>query len=107
MKLCHQASQCCSGRATQSEFQKALFDDQSLISQSYSCNWYGVNRVADAISCPSHEKFATKALEPYMVDGVEKGSFKSQDNLSFLRVDGAGHMVMYCRKFYTSVFSVV
>jgi carboxypeptidase C (cathepsin A) len=64
-----------------------------------------VNRVADAISYASHAEFAAKPLEPYMVEGVEKGSFKSQDNLSFLRVYGAGHMVMYYRKFSAEVFS--
>jgi carboxypeptidase C (cathepsin A) len=90
-----------------SEFQKSLFLDQALTSQSYICNWYGVNRVANAISYFGHDAFAAKSLEPYMVDGVEKGSFKSQDNLSFLRVYGAGHMVMYYRKFCAELFSVV
>jgi hypothetical protein len=50
------------------------------------------------VSFPGHDAFAGKALEPYTVNGVEKGTFKTQDNFSFLRVFEAGHMVMYYRK---------
>lgn len=59
------------------------------------CNWFGVYDVANAIKYPGQTAFASKALTPYKVNGKEGGSFKTQDNLSFMRVYGAGHEVMY------------
>ncbi|KAH7084019.1 putative carboxypeptidase S1 [Paraphoma chrysanthemicola] len=64
----------------------------------YICNWYGVFDVANQIEYPGRSAFSTKPLEPYTVGGVARGSFKTQDNLSFLRVYEAGHMVMYYRQ---------
>jgi carboxypeptidase C (cathepsin A) len=57
-----------------------------------------VQNVANAVPFRGHDAFAGKALEPYTVNGVEKGMFKTQDNFSFLRVYEAGHMVMFSRK---------
>ncbi|KAF1994320.1 putative carboxypeptidase S1 [Amniculicola lignicola CBS 123094] len=59
------------------------------------CNWVGVADVADAISYPGQAAFTAKALAPYKVNGVEGGTFKTQGNLSFLKVYEAGHEVMY------------
>ena len=69
-----------------------------LTEQSYICNWYGVYDVSNAIAYPGHSAFSAKSLEPYKANGKEMGSFKTEGNLSFLRVYGAGHMVMYYRK---------
>lgn len=74
-------------------------------SASYTCNWFGVRDVANAVKYPGHAAFVAHALEPYNVNGVEKGSFKTQDNLSFLRAYGAGHMVMYYRRFAAPYFT--
>ncbi|KAF2646397.1 carboxypeptidase-like protein S1 [Massarina eburnea CBS 473.64] len=57
------------------------------------CNWYGVFDVVNAVSYSGKAAFNTKALASYTVNGKEGGSFKTQDNLSFLRVYGAGHEV--------------
>jgi carboxypeptidase D len=54
--------------------------------------------VANAIAYPGRNAFSAKPLKPYTVDGVERGSFKTRDNLSFLRIYDAGHMVMYYRE---------
>ncbi|KAF2468891.1 carboxypeptidase S1 [Lindgomyces ingoldianus] len=59
------------------------------------CNWFGVYDVANAIKYTGQSAFASKALAPYKVKGKEGGSFKTQGNLSFLRVYGAGHEVPY------------
>ncbi|KAF2873505.1 putative carboxypeptidase S1 [Massariosphaeria phaeospora] len=59
------------------------------------CNWYGVHDVANAIQYPGQNVFAGKFLTPYKVNGKEGGSFKTEGNLSFLRVYEAGHEVMY------------
>lgn len=69
-----------------------------LIKQSYLCNWYGGHDIANAVAYPGHSTFATKSLGPYKVNSKEKGSFKTEGNLSFLRVYEAGHEVMYYRK---------
>lgn len=73
-----------------------------LMTRSYVCNWYGVYDVSNAIAYPGHAAFSAKTLEPYKVNGRELGSFKTQDNLSFLRVYDAGHMVMYYREYILS-----
>ncbi|KAF2743562.1 putative carboxypeptidase S1 [Sporormia fimetaria CBS 119925] len=59
------------------------------------CNWPGNYDVANVINYPGRSAFAGKDLVPYTVNGVERGEFKTQDNLSFLRVYEAGHLVMY------------
>lgn len=63
------------------------------------CNWYGVFDVANSITYSGQSAFKAKSLAPYKVNGKEGGTFKTQDNLSFLRVYGAGHEVMYYRKY--------
>lgn len=73
-----------------------------LTLQSWICNWIGVADVADAISYSGQAAFKAKALAPYKVNGVEGGTFKTQGNLSFLRVYEAGHEVMYYRKLNTT-----
>ncbi|KAA8642808.1 putative carboxypeptidase S1 [Aspergillus tanneri] len=59
------------------------------------CNWMGNYDVANAVEFDGQKEFQGKSLEPYKVDGKEKGQFKTVDNLSFLRVYGAGHEVPY------------
>lgn len=67
------------------------------------CNWLGNYEVANAVDFPGQSKFTAKDLAPYTVNGVEKGTFKSVDNFSFLRVYEAGHEVPYYREsFLTS-----
>ena len=59
------------------------------------CNWFGNLAAANAVSYSGASAFASKALAPYTVQGTQGGTFKTVDNLSFLRVFGAGHEVPY------------
>jgi carboxypeptidase C (cathepsin A) len=68
----------------------------------FICNWFGNLDVANALTYSGSTEFKAKALESYTVDGTEMGQFKSVDNLSFIRVYGAGHEVPYYRKLFRS-----
>lgn len=54
------------------------------------CNWYGVQDVVNQVTYSGQTAFRAKTLAPYTVNGKEGGQFKTQDNLSFLRVYDAG-----------------
>jgi hypothetical protein len=82
-----------------SKSQPPSFQDQVLILQSAVCNWDGVYRVATTVQYPIPIDKVVKSLEPYTVNGEEKGSFKTRDKVSFLRVYEAGHSVMADRKY--------
>lgn len=64
------------------------------------CNWVGNKYVADKVEFAGHECFAERDMEPYTVNGKEKGMFKQEDNLSFLSVYEAGHEVPYYRTLF-------
>lgn len=57
--------------------------------------------MAHAVEWNGKDTFATKKLEPYTLNGVEKGTFKSVDNFTFMRIYEAGHNVPFYRKFIT------
>ena len=59
------------------------------------CNWFGGFDVAQAVSFAGQSSFQAKPLTSYTVNGQAGGTFKTQDNFSFLRVFGAGHEVPY------------
>ncbi|KAH8433962.1 putative carboxypeptidase S1 [Aspergillus melleus] len=59
------------------------------------CNWVGNYDVANAVEFDGQDEFKGKSLKPYTVNGTEKGTFKTVDNFSFLRVYEAGHEVPY------------
>ncbi|PLB52231.1 putative carboxypeptidase S1 [Aspergillus steynii IBT 23096] len=59
------------------------------------CNWIGNYDVANAVEFDGQDEFKGKSLKPYTVNGTEKGTFKTVDNFSFLRVYEAGHEVPY------------
>jgi carboxypeptidase C (cathepsin A) len=65
----------------------------------FICNWFGNLDVANAVTYSGSAEFAAKSLEAYTVNGVEMGQYKTVDNLSFIRVYGAGHEVPYYRKY--------
>lgn len=95
---CRKTLRCYSGLAMLSKF-SSVVEGGIADFGSYICNWMGVQNVANAVAYPGHVSFAAKPLHPYTVNGAEKGSFKTQDNLSFLKVSDAGHMVMYYREY--------
>ncbi|OTB00724.1 hypothetical protein M426DRAFT_26326 [Hypoxylon sp. CI-4A] len=57
----------------------------------YVSNWAGTLEVADTVDWHGREAFSSQKLEPYTLNGVEKGTFKSLDNLIFMRIYEAGH----------------
>ena len=59
------------------------------------CNWFGNQAAAEAVSYAGQSAFKGKALAAYNVNGKHGGDFKQEGKLSFLRVFGAGHEVMY------------
>ncbi|TVY82157.1 Carboxypeptidase S1 [Lachnellula suecica] len=59
------------------------------------CNWFGGLAVANAITYSGSTAFNAKAVTNYTVNGVAGGTFKTVNNLSWLRVFGAGHEVPY------------
>ena len=59
------------------------------------CNWLGNYLVAEAIDYPGQAAFKAKPLGNYSVDGVVSGTVKTEGNLTFLRVFGAGHGVQW------------
>ena len=59
------------------------------------CNWIGGENVANNVTFSGQDAFRAASLQPYNVNGVQGGTFKTQDNFSFLRVFGAGHEVPY------------
>ena len=61
----------------------------------FICNWFGGQAVANAVDFSGASAFQAKSLAPYNVNGKQGGTFKSQDNFSFLRVFAAGHEVPY------------
>lgn len=67
------------------------------------CNWFGGLASAEAIVWSGQSSFKSKAVAPYTVSGVSGGTFKTVDNLSWLRVFGAGHEVPYYSMFYLAI----
>ncbi|KAF2087953.1 putative carboxypeptidase S1 [Saccharata proteae CBS 121410] len=61
----------------------------------FICNWLGSQYVVNAVTFDGQKAFRAAELEPYTVDGTEKGTFKTQGNFSFLRAFEAGHEVPY------------
>ncbi|GAM34978.1 hypothetical protein TCE0_015f02914 [Talaromyces pinophilus] len=59
----------------------------------FICNWMGFLVTANRVDYPGQDKFANEILVPYTVNGVPHGTFKTVENLSFLRVFQAGHEV--------------
>ncbi|KAI1104639.1 putative carboxypeptidase S1 [Jackrogersella minutella] len=64
----------------------------------YVSNWYGTLAVADALEWKNKEAFVNRTLVPYTLNGVEKGTFKVQDNLIYMRIYEAGHNLPFYRK---------
>jgi carboxypeptidase D len=59
------------------------------------CDWFGGFASINAIQYAGSSTFRAKPVADYTVDGVPKGTFKSVDNLSWLRVFESGHEVPY------------
>ncbi|KAK0671725.1 putative carboxypeptidase S1 [Cercophora samala] len=59
----------------------------------YLCNWMGNLAVANAIDYSGQLDFVKRGVSAYEVNGTSFGEFKTVENLSWLRVYNAGHLV--------------
>ena len=65
------------------------------LTRRYPARTVGNVKVADSLVWKGGDAFANRSLEPYNVDGKQGGLFKTQDNLSWIQVFEAGHMIPY------------
>lgn len=64
----------------------------------FICNWFGNLEVVNALTWQNSIAFKNLEVSNYTVNGTVGGTFKTLDNLSWLRVFGAGHEVPLYRK---------
>ncbi|KAL9290914.1 Serine carboxypeptidase-like 49 [Arabidopsis thaliana] len=57
------------------------------------CNWLGNSRWVNAMEWSGKTNFGAAKEVPFIVDGKEAGLLKTYEQLSFLKVRDAGHMV--------------
>ncbi|EOA32583.1 hypothetical protein CARUB_v10015873mg [Capsella rubella] len=57
------------------------------------CNWLGNSRWVNAMDWSGKTNFGAAEVVPFLVDGKDAGSLKTYEQLSFLKVRDAGHMV--------------
>ena len=65
----------------------------------YVCNWVGTMRVAEAVDWSGRTAFLGREMEAYTVNGEEKASFKTEENLTYMAVRDAGHQMAWYRKY--------
>lgn len=61
----------------------------------YICNWMGNHGWTEKLEWAGKDAFNKVELSPFTVGDNEAGMIKSAQNLTFLRIYGAGHMVPY------------
>jgi len=61
----------------------------------WMCNWVGNDRMTLALDWTGKERFSSQPLTPWEVDGKVAGLTRSAGPLTFVTIEGAGHMVPY------------
>jgi cathepsin A (carboxypeptidase C) len=61
--------------------------------KDFICNWKGGEAWTHSLNWKKSEEFAGKEYEKWIVNDSAAGEYKNVDNLTFLRVYDAGHMV--------------
>ncbi|CAK8576174.1 unnamed protein product [Lathyrus sativus] len=59
----------------------------------FICNWLGNSNWVHSMKWSGQKQFVASKTVPFLVDGKNGGSLNSYGSLSFLKVNGAGHMV--------------
>ncbi|KAF8510886.1 serine carboxypeptidase [Hysterangium stoloniferum] len=59
------------------------------------CNWVGNERFSLAMKWSGQEQFVEQELRDWKIDGKRVGKTRSYGGLSFVTIEGAGHMVPY------------
>ncbi|KIY65085.1 serine carboxypeptidase [Cylindrobasidium torrendii FP15055 ss-10] len=63
----------------------------------YICNWVGNLRFVDAMEWSGQQDFLEAPMDEWAIDGERIGLLKTSGNLTYLTVEGAGHMVPWDR----------
>jgi carboxypeptidase C (cathepsin A) len=66
------------------------------------CNWVGGDEWTSTMQWPGQEAFNAQKLTNWMVDGKVGGQVRSAQNLTFLAVEAAGHMVPHDQPVFAS-----
>jgi len=61
--------------------------------QDTACNYVGGFAMASSIEWSGAERFRATPLEELMIGGVDNGAIKSSGGLTWIQIEGAGHMV--------------
>jgi len=61
--------------------------------KDWVCNWRGGEAWTNVLEWSGKDEFNNQAYKKWSVDGVPAGEFKTVDNLTFLKIYEAGHMV--------------
>ena len=59
------------------------------------CNHVGNEAWTLALEWSGHDEFSTQSLREWKIDGRAVGTTRSAKGLTFVTIDGAGHMVRY------------
>jgi len=59
----------------------------------FICNYYGGQRWTASLEWSGQGGFVNSTATPWMVNGVQAGTYNSYNNFTFLAVENAGHMV--------------
>jgi len=77
------------GRALNQGIQVTLYYGM----QDTACNYVGGFQMATALEWSGSEHFAAAPMEDLMIGGMETGSVKTYGGLTWVQIEGAGHMV--------------
>ncbi len=61
--------------------------------QDTACNYVGGMAMAETLPWSREAEWKAQALTPLVIAGVEAGQVKQLGGLTFIQVEGAGHMV--------------
>jgi len=63
--------------------------------KDFICNWRGGEAWTNAVEWPNQAQFQETPYAKWSIDGVDVGELKRVENLKFLRIYEAGHMVPF------------
>jgi len=63
--------------------------------KDFICNWRGGEAWTNAVEWPFQSQFQEAPYAKWSIDGVAVGEIKKAENLKFLRIYDAGHMVPF------------
>lgn len=67
------------------------------------CNHVGNQKWTEELEWSGHDEFVSMPLREWIVDGKRAGLTRSANGLTYLTIDGGGHMVRYDPTFQRSL----